>query len=288
MNVLKPILPKDTDQLIGTTLIEAGRLRPEDAERILRLQREAGLRFGEAALKLGLVTPADIDFALRRQFGYQCLVRGESNVSEELIAAYTSSGPHVEALRSLRAQLMLRWFDNAQAHKALAVVSAARGEGRSFLAASLAVVFSQLGQRTLLIDADMRHPRQHSFFGLDNAVGLSAVLSGRADYEAMQRVPALLDLSVLPAGAAPPNPPELLSRPLFQRLLADAAKTFDVILLDSPATAECTDAHTVAARAGAALIVGRRNASRLAAFRATSAALAQANAAIVGTVLNDF
>lgn len=279
---------KRGDRSIGAVLIDAGRLKAEDAERILRLQKEQDLRFGEAALQLGLITPADIDFALSSQFEYPYLLRGESAVSEELIAAYAPFTPQVEALRALRSQLMLRWFDTDPARKALAIVSAERGEGRSFLAANLAVVFSQLGEHTLLIDADLRNPCQHRLFGLDNRAGLSAVLSGRGGPEVIQRIPFLLDLSVLPAGAQPPNPSELLARPQFLQLLQELAGEFDVILLDTAAAAETSDAQTVTVRAGSALIVVRKDTSRAWRVRGIADHAVQTNATIVGTVLNDF
>ena len=277
-----------SERSIGALLIDAGRLKPQDAERVLRLQREEGLRFGDAAMKLGLLTKADIDFALARQFDYPYLRRGESAVSEELVAAYAPFSPQVEALRALRSQLMLRWFDSDPARKTLAIVSAARKEGRSFIAANLAVVFSQLGEHTLLIDADLRHPRQQELFALENRVGLSAVLSGRAGAEAIQRIPSLLDLWVLPSGAQPPNPLDLLARPLFAQLLKDLAQKFDVIILDSPPSENCADAQTIAVRAEGALIVARKNTTRMWQVRGVSDSVAPASVTVVGTVLNDF
>lgn len=279
---------KRGDQLIGGILIDAGRLKLEDAVRILHLQREQGLPFGDAAIQLGLLTEADIQFALARQFSHPCLVRGESKVSEDLVAAYARSGPQLEALRALRSQLMLRWFDNEPKPKALAIVSGDRGEGRSYVAANLAVVFSQLGRHTLLIDADMRNPSQHNLFGLDNSVGLSEALSGRGGPVTIRRISGLPDLWVLPAGAPPPNPLELLARPKFPQLLAELGQKFEVILLDSPAATDYADAQTLAVRAGAALIVARKNATRMWQVRGVSDTVAQGNATIVGTVLNDF
>ena len=279
---------KRGDRSIGAVLIDAGRLKAEDAERILRVQLEQGLRFGDAAIHLGLLTQADIEFALLRQFNYPCLVRGESMVSKQLVTAYASSGSQTEALRTLRSQLMLRWFDNDPDRKALAIVSGERREGRSYIAANLAVVFSQLGERTLLIDADMRHPSQHDLFGLNNRAGLSALLSGRGGAELIQRIPGLLDLSVLPAGVLPPNPLELLTQPLFSQLLREMREKFAIILLDSPAAAEYADAQTVAVRAGAALIVARKNVARMWRVRGVSDSVAHASATVVGTVLNDF
>lgn len=282
------VAARTSGRSIGAVLIDAGKLRPEDAEPILRLQREKGLRFGDAGIELGLITQADIDFALSRQFDYPYLQRGESEVSEEVVAAYDPFSPQVETLRALRAQLMLRWFDHDAAHSALAIVSASRNEGRSYIAANLAVVFSQLGERTLLIDADLRNARQHLLFGVDNRVGLSAVLSGRAGLEAVQRIPGLLGLSVLPAGTLPPNPQELLARSAFAQLLEQLAPHFDVVLLDSPPAAETADAQTLAVRAGAALVVVRNNSSRTRRVRGVSDSVVQAKAIVVGAVLNDF
>ena len=279
---------KRGDRLIGGILIDAGRLKIEDAERILFLQREQGLLFGDAAIKLGLLTEADIQFALSRQFNFPHLVRGESRVSENVIAAYARSGPQLEALRALRSQLMLRWFDNDPAHRTLAIISGDRREGRSYIAANLAVAFSQLGQHTLLIDADMRNPSQHVLFGLDYDSGLSEALSGRGGGLTVKHIPGLPDLWVVPAGARPPNPLELLAQPQFPHLLGELKQRFAVILLDTPAASEYADTQTLAVRAGAALIVARRNVTRMWQVRGVTDTVAQASATVVGTVLNDF
>lgn len=276
-----------SDRAIGAILIDAGRLAPDAAERILRTQRERNLRFGDAAISLGLLTEADIQFALSQQFDYPYLQAGESTVSDEVIAAYKPFTSQVEELRALRSQLMLRWFDADAERRTLAIVSPEHSEGRSFLAANLAVVFSQLGERTLLIDADMRHPRQHELFGVSNRNGLSEALAGRGSPDAVQRVPALLDLCVLPAGAVPPNPVELLSRPMFSQLLEKFAADFDVILIDTPAAAEYADAQTIAVRASGALMVARKNVSRASRLQHVANELQQASARVVGAVMNE-
>ncbi|NMG76658.1 chain length determinant protein tyrosine kinase EpsG [Aromatoleum diolicum] len=272
---------------IGAILIDAGRLKPEDAEQILRLQRDKGMRFGDAARQLQLVSDADIDFALSRQFDYPYLQRGESGVAEEVVAAYNPFLPQVEALRALRSQLMLRWFDPEAGPRSLAITSPGRGEGRSWLVANLAVVFSQLGERTVIIDADLRNPRQHVLFGVNNQMGLSAALSGRGGPNVVQRVSALVDLSVLPAGALAPNPQELIGRPAFTALLKELAREYDVILIDTPAASSYADVQTLAARAGGALLLARCHVTKAAVTRALSKDLHQAGANLVGTVLNE-
>ena len=130
---------------------------------------------------------------------------------------------------------MLRWFDAETERKALAIVSPSHGEGRSFIAANLAIVFSQLGERTLLVDADLRTPCQHELFKLGNTPGLSGLLAGSSNHHAVLRVPSLPGLSVLPAGAVPPNPQELLGRPAFVEAVYTLSRDFDVIIIDTPA-----------------------------------------------------
>jgi chain length determinant protein tyrosine kinase EpsG len=276
------------DRSIGAILLDAGRLSLEDAERILQVHRERGIRFGEAGKALGLIKQADIDFALYQQFDYPYLVPGESKVSPSIVAAFDPSRPEVESLRVLRSQLMLRWFDNTPTRKVLAVISAAPKEGRSFITANLAVVFAQLGERTLLIDGDLRNPVQHSLFGLDNRIGLSAVLSRRAGMEVIEPIKPLRNLFILPAGAPPPNPHELLARRAFSDLLDEASANFDVVLLDSPPASTTADAQILAVRAGAALIVTRKNASRAWRVQGISDKVLEAKATIVGAVLNDY
>lgn len=288
MNAMTEKLDTGAGRSIGAILIDNGRLTPEAAERILKLQKEQGLRFGDAAIHLGLLSEADIQQALSRQYDYPYLMPGDERVSEEVVAAFKPFSPIVEQLRAVRSQLMLRWFDAEIGHKTLAVVSAGRAEGRSFTAANLAVVFSQLGERTLLIDADLRNPSQHQLFRLENKLGLSSLLAGRAELaEAVTRIPGLIDLSVLPAGATPPNPQELLARPVFNALMATAAGQYDIVIVDTPAGAETADSQTIAARTRGAVVVARKDRSSAPALQAFVTSLQHSGVAVVGAVLNN-
>jgi len=281
--------PFTAEPSIGTILIQAGLLSLEDAERIMQLQRELGIRFGAAALQLGILTQADIDFALARQFDYPYVVNNESQISERVVTAFAPFGPQGQIFSALRGQLILRWFDQVDGRKSLAIISSERGDGRSFIASNLAVSFSQLGRRTLLIDADMRNPSQHTLFGLENRNGLSAILAGRSGSEPfIKSVAGFPGLSVIPAGAMPPNPLELLARPLLPLLLSELSQKFDILLLDTPATTDCADAQAIAERAGAALIVARKNITRMWRMRGISDTVSHASAKVVGAVLNDY
>jgi protein-tyrosine kinase len=281
--------PPRVNRSIGAILVDYGLLRPDDAERVLQYQKEHSLHFGEAAVRLGLVTEADIQFALSRQFSYAYLRANTEQLplSDELVAAYQPFSPRVEELRAIRSQLMLRWFDKSEQRQALAVVGTEPGEGRSHLAANLAVVFSQLGERTLLIDADMRNPRQHKLFLLQNKVGLSTVLSGRARDEAIIRITDLAGLFVLTAGPVPPNPLELLSRLNFDEFLMHVRASFDVVIVDTPALSTGEDGALIAVRTGAALAVAHSGQTRVAAFNDMVQGLMNAGVAVVGSVLNE-
>ena len=291
MNLMEPMLHRNaagaSDRSIGAILVDAGRLTTNGAESILRLQKKHGMRFGDAAIKLKLLKEDDIRFALASQFDYPYLPASDESLSHELVAAYQPFSPVVEQLRALRSQLMLRWFDAQAERKTLAIVSPGGGEGRSFIAANLAIVFSQLGERTLLIDADLRKPRQHELFKLGNGAGLSGLLAGRANADAVISVPGLIGLSVLPAGAVPPNPQELLGRPLFGDTLRTLGRDFDVVIIDTPAASDYADAQTVAVRAGAALIVASKDQTSLPDFTELAHRLQQSGATLVGSVLSD-
>ncbi|WP_338758400.1 chain length determinant protein tyrosine kinase EpsG [Massilia sp. METH4] len=270
---------------IGHVLLDMGKITPENAEAVLRLQKEKGVRFGEAAVQLGFITEEDIQKVLARQFDYPYLHSADKRFSSKLVAAYEPFSPQVEALRSVRSQLMLRWF--AQARKSLTVLSLEPGDDGANLASNLAVVFSQLGERTLLVDANMRNPRQQNILSLAQRNGLSDVLAGRAELDVIVPVDAFVSLSLLPAGTVPPNPQELLGRDAFHRNREALERMFDVVLYDAPPLAESTDGLTLAARTGGVLLVLRRNTTRYEDVALVADRIGQMGAALVGTVMVD-
>jgi chain length determinant protein tyrosine kinase EpsG len=271
---------------IGDLLGHARSLDAAQVERILAHQRSTGQRFGEAAVALGLVAESDVAQALSHQFRYPYTPAGQGAFSPDLVVASQPFSPHAEAFRGIRAQVRMRLRQAAAGHNAVAVLSPARGDGRSYFAANLAVAFSQLGGRTLLIDADLRHARQHTLFGLGSSGGLAHMLSGRSESLAVEAVPGLPALFVLPAGATPPNPQELLEGPGLARLLNDVRDKFDHIVLDTPAFAHGMDGSVVAAACGAALLVLRPGHSVLAAAQDLAAVATGGGALLAGVVLN--
>src|SRR5262245_60896789 len=167
------------DRAIGSILVEEGKLDSDSIEQIMELQRDKGLRFGEAALRLGLITERDLHYAVAKQYDLPRLLADADGATSELVVAHAPFNPRAEEIRSLRTQLLIRWTNAGLNRNVLAIVSPGSHEGRSYVAANLAAAFAQLGERTLLIDADLRRPRLPRIFEVSDSVGLTAVLSGR-------------------------------------------------------------------------------------------------------------
>ncbi len=274
---------------IGEILVADGRMTPQQVEQVLEAQKRGNQRFGELAVKMGFVTEQHVEAVLARQFGLPTATDlSNAKLPSKIVAAMRPLSPFVESMRTLRSQLMMRWFDGTPQQSALAITSVDRGDGKSFICANLAVAFSQLGERTLLIDADLRHATQHQIFGLKNSMGLSGVLSGRAGLEEVAVIEGLPNLAILPSGPTPPNPLELLGRPDFAKLLNDMSTEFDVILVDTPSAQEAADAHVVAQRARAALLVGRKDKTRSKEIAQLTGILSNSGINVLGATLNEY
>ena len=279
------VAPSLVDTRLGELLHTNGTLTEQDIQDIFAAQMEHGERFGEAASRLGLVSEQDVRRALARQVDFPLAGR-ESALSSALIAAYRPDSARAEALRTLRSELVLRWF--GRGNSVLAVIEARQGHGCSVLAANLAVTFAQLGERTLLIDADLRAPTQHTLFGLTPKYGLVDFLKGR---EALDKVPAEVPgfscLSVMCAGASPPNPQELLGHLSFGYVIETAPARYDVVIVDSPPILACADAQIIAARAGGAVLATKRHRTGVADATRVKSQLERAGAVLLGAVIDE-
>lgn len=274
-------------QPIGHILVEAGRLRATDAQRVALVAAELKIRFGDAAVEMELVKRSDVEFALGRQFSFTHLDANDPSLAPELIAAYQPNHPLVERLRDLRSQITSSAMTGTRKHPMVSIVSPDQGDGRSFIAGNLAILFAQLGWRTLLIDADMRNPAQHRLFRFDNRLGLSAILAGRCGVECVHRVASFPFVFVLPAGPTPPNPAELLERPLFTQLLDSADTQFRAIIVDTPAGDVAADSRLIANRVGASVMVARPGHTRFRHAEDLMQSLGSDKSNVLGVVLNE-
>lgn len=277
------------DRSIGDIIRELRSLSAVQVESVLAYQREHGVRFGEAAVALKFVTQDDVLYALSQQFHYPYAPEEQRKGSPELVALNQPFSLQAEAFRALRSQVVMRVWGERGQNSALAVISADQGDGKTFFAANLAVALAQLGGgRTLLVDADLRSPRLHEVFKLDNRTGLSGILSGRSDTDVIRQVASVPSLFVLAAGTTPPNPLELVERPAFGLLMRELASKFDHIVVDTPAASSGADASVIAARCGAAVVIARKNQSRVLSLQDLMGSLAGTSARVAGVVVNEF
>ena len=302
--VARPIDTERSDALIAHCNLSA-----QDVDRISETMRARRQDFCEAALLLKLATREDIDevsswvrehsgdsqttgvieTALRNaQGGTTALTvrQGMGRLSNVLLHAIDADSERGEKIRALRTDLMLL-NESAQRGNVVALVGPGRGEGRSQLCAELAIAFAQLGRRTLLVDADLRHPRQHVLFSTDNQWGLAQTLAlGESPY--MHGVEGMPELAVLTCGTIPPNPLELVSHRRFERLITELRRQYDFIVIDTPAVSLYADALQIATVAQRVLVVTRTGATSYRSMKEMLRRLAVTGSKILGAVTSKF
>lgn len=193
--------------------------------------------------------------------------------------------PVTEAYRGLRTNLQFSSVDITL--DSLLVTSAEPGEGKTTSAANLAVVMAQSGRRVILIDADLRKPKQHELFQLPQSPGLTeALVSGETAIQEYLRPTLIPNLQLLTSGHLPPNPAELLGSQRMTHLLQNLQALAEVVIVDTPPLLPVTDAQVLAGQLKGVLVVVKANKTRRAPFINSLEALERVQAHVLGTVLN--
>ena len=314
MNAQKPqgeLVDADETANVESILTERAQLPREAARRVRELMQRHGLSFTEAAMQLGYMRPDGsivsndepvtepqdvidngaglVEAAMRRvAAGRQLVLRQGEEVAPgpQLAHALDPNNARSEKIRVLRTELLLL----NESHKSASIVSLVSpdpGEGRSQLAAELAISFAQLGRRTLLIDADMRRPRQHVLFGSNNEHGLSTALAQNTR-PYLHPVTGLPGLFLCTAGAIPSNPLELLSDGRFAKLMSEWRSSYEFIVIDTPPVSQSADALAVATVTGRVLLLSRTQHSSYKSTKEMMKRLATTQAKILGAVMSDF
>ena len=187
----------------------------------------------------------------------------------------------VEAYKLLRTNIDFMRADQ----KVLLVTSAAPGEGKSLTVANMAIMFSTMGLKILVIDADLRNPCQHTIFGLSRKPGLSDVLAGKAPWPGALQSTSFEGLRLLPSGSSTPSSAELLTGKLFETLLSDVKQGFDLVLIDGP-PAGFSDVAILGARADRLFFVLEAGKTSVRDISAAKQALVHSKAPIAGVILN--
>lgn len=293
MNEIAQVFPPDAHpdttskalvNKIGRMLESRGKITREEFKSIISVQNQENLRFGDAALRLGLVEPEDIKAVLAEQFAYTVPPDRNTSLDPRLIAAFQPDSLQAEALRSLRSELLLRYFNRGE-HLSLALVGAENDEGLAITVANLAISFAQLGKRTLVIDGNLRSPQLHKLFGLNERnPGLTDLIAARTLVEPIA-VPDLQALWVLAAGTQAPNPQELLAGKHYAERLQDLSTHFEIVIINTPPLNHIADARLIAAQSGAALIVAQENVSRVQDLESICNTLHSLGVRLLGTAL---
>ncbi|MBU5462060.1 CpsD/CapB family tyrosine-protein kinase [Lachnoclostridium sp. MSJ-17] len=164
----------------------------------------------------------------------------------------------VESYKSARSNIMFSL--SAEDQKVFAVTSYAKGEGKSTVSANLAISFSKMERKVLLVDCDLRRPNLHNIFKVENKIGLSNIIGKMAEFDDAVKRDVLPNLDILPSGTIPPNPSELVCSPAFEKLINSLIDEYDYIIFDTPPIGVVADALLLKDRvAGYVLVLRERS-----------------------------
>ena len=268
---------------------------PRLAQSIL-LGLAAGLVLGGAAVGVAELTdrsfksPAEI----RRVLGVPVighipqLSKAEidpNDLKTSLVCMLRPKSMEAEAYRGVRTQLY--FSTQGRGHQVIQLTSPNPGDGKSTLAANLAVTVAQSGKSVVLMDCDFRKPRVHKIFGLDKAdIGLSSVVAGNATVAKALRRSEVAGLDLMPCGPRPENPAELLTSRRFGELLTELRANYDFVLVDTPPMLAVTDPAAVAPQVDGVIMVFRMTKVVRPAAEETRGQLAALGANVLGVVVN--
>ncbi|MDO9545347.1 MAG: polysaccharide biosynthesis tyrosine autokinase [Pelolinea sp.] len=229
-------------------------------------------------------TPEDVMRLLNLPvIGYFPEIQRNGNREDELVVAKQPRSPVSEAFRSLRTNLEYSEVDKPL--KVILVTSSGPSEGKSLIAANLAVVFAQGGKRVLIMDGDLRKPALHLYFGVPNRLGLSDLFRGQSIQEVAHVWKSNKLVAVVTSGSLPPNPSELLGSEKMDQILEQLRLMADIIIIDSP-PCMFTDAQVLSSKVDGILITIYPGHTHRDNAKAAVEQLERTDARILGIVFN--
>ncbi|MCA9932308.1 MAG: polysaccharide biosynthesis tyrosine autokinase [Ardenticatenaceae bacterium] len=302
-------LRRDYSSLLGNTqqgatntirVIEAAPLpkQPVNSNNMLSVVTAAGVGFVLAVSAAFVLEYLDDTISLPSQVNRLTelpTLAGIAEIKEDiLVTVQHARSPTAEAFRVLRTGIQFSAVDNPG--RTLLVTSATPLDGKSTIAANLAVVLAQAGNRVLFADADLRCPSQHEIFNMPNKRGLSTLLLDFDTAQQEEEVKLMVKdnaqatrvegLFLLTSGPIPPNPSELLGSIKMKRLLEELLKQFDYIVFDSPPVLSVTDSVVLSTQVDGTLVVVRAHKTRRGHIKQMVQTLREVNANVIGTILN--
>ncbi|UOQ45691.1 CpsD/CapB family tyrosine-protein kinase [Halobacillus salinarum] len=208
-----------------------------------------------------------------------------NKVKRTLITDVNPRSPISEQYRTVRTNLNFSAVDFDL--KTMMVTSSGPAEGKSLTTANLAIVFSQQGNKVLLIDADLRKPTVHYTFHTQNTVGLSNYLIGDKSLDEITNETHIDNLDTITCGPIPPNPSELLGSKAMKQLIRESKNQYDLVVFDTPPVLAVTDAQIISSICDGTLLVVRNKQAEIDQVKRAKELLDQSNGRLLGTVLND-
>lgn len=211
--------------------------------------------------------------------------KGQINKSDKLVALYHQKSPATEAFRSIRTNLQFMSPDKEL--KVIMVTGAEAGVGKSTIAANLALTFSMTGEKSFLLDTDMRKPMLHKLFDLPNFQGLSSYLSGKEkDIDQLITECKHSGTYLMPSGPIPPNPSEMLDSKRMGKLLDKLRERKGITIIDAPPLLPVTDSVLLSQKIDGVVMVAAANETKTEVYKKGLDRLQKVNANVLGTVLN--
>lgn len=209
----------------------------------------------------------------------------EQQYQKNLITTNNPKAPASEAFRELRTNLQYSSIDKEI--KVMVITSPSLGDGKTVTTANIAVALAQYGKKVLIIDADLRKPKVHHYFGIKNNDGLTNILTGEKDIRKIkiEEKSDISNLYIITSGPIPPNPTEILNSNKMRQMLEYFKEEYDVIIIDTPPVGQVTDAAILAGISDGVLLVVASGETRIEMAKRAKKALESVNANIIGTVL---
>lgn len=205
----------------------------------------------------------------------------------DLVALHHRKSPATESFRTIRTNL--QYMSPDKELKVIMITGSEQGIGKSTIASNLALTFEMNGDKTFIIDTDMRKPVIHKLFNIPNFKGLSTYLSGEEkNIEGVINHFNQKELYIIPSGPVPPNPSELLNSKKMQKVLDFARKEADMVIIDAPPLLPVTDSVLLSQRVDGVIMTAMTNQTKKEVFKKGVQRLKQVNANLLGSVLNKY
>ncbi len=284
------LVPTDAAKVINPALPTDSPFQPTTRRNLLigmvaGLVLGLGLMYALDQLDVTVKTKSELE-AVTKLTNLASIPRSPSWRRGEVAVLHSQSdptSPTAEGYRALRTAI--QFASLAKPIRTLLITSALPNEGKSSTAANLAVAFAASGQRVAVVSCDLRRPRLHDFFEMDDEIGFTSILRRMIDVDEMLGDPQPREVVVIPSGQAPRNPSELLATAQAQKVLDDIAERVDLLIIDAPPVLPVSDAVILSAYADAALLVARAGETRIDTVERAAEQLRLAAAPVIGTVL---